>query len=86
MWRPVVYSVRRVEKAERASRVVGKNNKAADAGSLIVICSLCAPIASKPGLLRSGLAAALEGTAHIVQSALVFAIDRLERQLQRLAR
>lgn len=42
------------EKAKRAGRGVGKNNKAANAGSLIVICSLYPPIDNKSGLLRSG--------------------------------
>jgi hypothetical protein len=43
-----------VEKAKRAGRVVERSNKAADAGSLIVICFLYPPIDSKSGLLRSG--------------------------------
>lgn len=42
------------EKAKRAGRVVGENNKAANAGSLIVICSLYPPIDNKSGLLQSG--------------------------------
>ncbi len=43
----------RKQKAERG-RVVGKNNKAANPGSLIVIYFLYPPIDSKSGLVRAG--------------------------------